>query len=132
MEALTTRDKEIFEGKNFGHIVTLMRDGSPHVSPVWVDLDGDVILVNSSEGRVKVNNVRRDPRVALSIYDQEDPYGAVVLVRGSVKEVATAGAKDHIDKLSKKYPGKDEYPWLQPGEQRVVFKIVPEHVVHAS
>ncbi len=131
MESLTPKDREIFEGKNFGHIVTLMPDGSPQASPVWVDLDGDTILVNSSEGRVKVNNVKRDPRVALSIYDQDEPYGRVVLVRGIVKEVATDGAKEHIDKLAKKYIGKDEYPWLQPGEQRVIFKIVPEHVVHA-
>ena len=108
-----------------------MPDGSPQASPVWVDLDGDTILVNSSEGRVKVNNVKRDPRVALSIYDQDEPYGRVVLVRGVVKEVATDGAKEHIDKLAKKYIGKDEYPWLQPGEQRVIFKIVPEHIVHA-
>ena len=132
MTTLTDRDREILEGKNFGHLVTLMPDGSPHASPVWVDLEDNTILINSSEGRVKVENVKRDPRVAISIYDEADPYGAVVLVRGFVKDVTTDGAKEHIDKLAKKYIGKDEYPWLQPGEQRVIFKIVPEHVVHAS
>lgn len=132
MTTLSQTDKQIFEGKNFAHLVTLMPDGSPHVSPVWVDLDGDTILVNSSEGRVKTNNVKRDPRVALSIYDENDPYASVVLVRGVVEEVATEWAKEHIDRLAKKYIGKDEYPWLQPGEQRVIFKIVPEHVVHAA
>ena len=132
MATLTDKDRKIFEGKNFGHIATVMPDGSPQVSPVWVDLEGDMILVNSSEGRVKVDNVKRDPRVAISIYDQDEPYGRVVLVRGFVKDVVTEGAKEHIDKLAKKYIGKDEYPWLQPGEQRVIFEIVPEHVVHAS
>lgn len=132
MESLSPRDKEIFEGKNFGHLVTLMPDGSPQASPVWVDLEGDMILVNSSEGRVKTNNVRRDQRVALSILDGGEPYGGVVMVRGFVKEVTTEGAEAHIHKLAKKYLGKDEYPWLQPGEQRVIFKIVPDQVVHAS
>ena len=132
MTTLTDRDKEIFEGKNFGHLVTLMQDGSPQVSPVWVDIEDEMILVNSSEGRVKVENVKRDPRVAVSIYDEKDPYGAVVLVRGFVKDVITDGAKEHIDKMAKKYIGKDEYPWLQPGEQRVIIKIVPENIVHAA
>jgi len=132
MTTLTDRDKEIFEGKNFAHLVTLMPDGSPHVSPVWVDVEGNLIRVNSAEGRVKTNNVRRDPRVALSIYDESDPYGGVVLVRGSVKDLVHEGAKDHIDKLAKKYIGQDEYPWLKPGEQRVILEIAPEHVVHAA
>jgi PPOX class probable F420-dependent enzyme len=132
MESLSPRDREIFEGKNFGHLVTLMPDGSPQASPVWVDLEDDMILVNSSEGRVKTNNVRRDQRVALSILDSAEPYGGVVMVRGFVKEVTTEGAETHIHKLAKKYLGKDEYPWLQPGEQRVIFKIVPDQVVHSS
>ncbi len=132
MSRLTQRDKEIFEAKNFGHLVTLMPDGSPHVSPVWVDLDGDTILVNSSEGRLKTNNVRRDRRVAISIYDEDDPYGAVVLVRGIVKAVTTEGADDHINEMAKKYLGRDTYPWRSPNEQRVLFRIEPKHVVHAA
>ena len=131
METLTQRDRQIFEGKNFAHLVTLMPDGSPQASPVWVDLHGDTILVNSAEGRVKTNNVRRDPRVALSIIDADEPYGGVVMARGVVKNVTTEGADDHIDKLAKKYLGKDEYPWKSPDEQRVIFEIVPEQVVHA-
>lgn len=132
MESLTPRDREIFEGRNFGHLVTVMPDGSPQASPVWVDLESETILINSSEGRVKTNNVKRDPRVAISILDSSEPYGGVVMVRGRVKEVTTEGAEAHIHKLAKKYLDKDEYPWLQPGEQRVIFKIVPEQVVHAS
>lgn len=132
MTSLTQRDREIFDGKNLGHLVTLMPDGSPHASPVWVDVEDELILVNSSEGRVKTNNVKRDPRVAISIVDDAEPYGGVVLVRGFVKEVTTDGADAHIDKLAKKYLGKDEYPWRSPSEQRVIFKIVPEQVVHAA
>ena len=130
MAALSDKDKEIFEGKNFAHLVTLMRDGSPQASPVWVDLEGDTILVNTAEGRVKTKNVQRDPRVAISIYDEERPYGGIVMVRGLVKEITTDGADDHIDKMAKKYIGKDKYPW-RGGEQRVLLKIEPEHVVHA-
>ena len=132
MATLTKRDREIFEGKNFAHLVTLMPDGSPHASPVWVDVEDDTILVNAAEGRVKTKNIRRDPRVAISILDSAEPYGGVVLVRGVVKEVTHEGADDHIDKLARKYVDRDKYPWRQPGEQRVLFKIEPEHVVHAS
>lgn len=132
MESLTQRDRQIFEGKNFAHLVTLMPDGSPQASPVWVELEGDMIVVNSSEGRVKTNNVRRDPRVAISILDGDEPYGGVVMVRGFVEEVTTDGADEQIDRLAKKYLDRDKYPWRQPNEQRVTFKIVPEQVVHAS
>ena len=132
MAKLTQKDRDILEGKNFAHLVTLMPDGSPHASPVWVDVEDDTILVNAAEGRVKTKNIRRDPRVAISILDSSEPYGGVVLVRGVVKEVTHDGADDHIDKLARKYVDRDRYPWRQPGEQRVLFKIEPKHVVHAS
>ena len=132
MPTLTEKDREIFGGKSFAHLVTLMPDGSPHASPVWVDLEGDTILINAAEGRVKTKNIRRDPRVAISILDSNQPYGAVVLVRGTVKEVTHEGADDHIDKLAKKYIDKDKYPWRSETEQRVIFKIEPQHVVHAN
>ena len=132
MTTLTQRDREIFEGKNFAHLVTLMPDGSPHASPVWVDVEGDTILVNAAEGRVKTKNIRRDPRVAISILDSDEPYRGVVLVRGRVTEVTHDGADDHIDKLAKKYIDKDKYPWRSEKEQRVIFKIEPDHIVHAN
>src|SRR3712207_3668302 len=132
METLTDKDREIFEKKNFAHLVTLMPDGSPQASPVWVDLDGDTILVNTATGRVKTRNVERDPRVAISIYDEDRPYGGVVMVRGTVTEMTTEGADDHIDKMAQKYMGRDKYQWHKPGEQRILLKISPEHVVHAA
>jgi PPOX class probable F420-dependent enzyme len=104
-----------------------MPDGSPQVTPVWVDFDGKFILVNTAEGRRKPRNIRRDPRVALDVTSREDPY-RMVTVRGRVVELANEGADEHIDKLAKKYLGQDRYPFRQPGERRVILKIEPEHV----
>lgn len=115
------------EGRNFGSLATLMPDGSPQVSILWVDSDGEHILVNTGEGRVKPDNIRRDPRVAIAINDSENPY-KTAMVRGVVVEETHDGAEEHIDRMAKKYLGQDKYPFRQPGEQRVVFKIKPEHI----
>ena len=119
--------KKLFREPNYGHMATLMPDGSPQVSPVWVDMDGDRILVNTAEGRVKPRNVRRDARVAISIYNQENPYSSA-FIRGRVVEITHEGAEEHIDKLAKKYLGQDTYPYRQPGDKRVILVIEPEHV----
>jgi PPOX class probable F420-dependent enzyme len=120
---LTERDRRILEAPNFASIATAMPDGAPQVSTVWIDLDGDDVLVNTGEGLVKTENVRRDPRVAISVADQqEDPYEQVV-IRGSVVEISTEGADEHIDRLAKKYLGLDTYPWREPGERRVILRI---------
>ena len=119
--------RELLEAPNFAHLATLMPDGSPQVSPVWVDLDGDRVLVNSAEGRAKPRNIRRDPRVALAVYSEQNPY-AHATVRGRVVEITHEGADAHIDKMAKKYLGQDKYPYRQPGEERVIFVIEPEHV----
>jgi PPOX class probable F420-dependent enzyme len=127
MANLPDQAKEILNKKTFAHVATLMPDGSPQVTPVWVDVDGDDIVINSAEGRVKPNNVRRDERVALSATDPDNAYRNVV-VRGRVKEVTNDGADDVIDALAKKYLDADEYPFRQPGEQRVTIRIEPEQV----
>lgn len=120
---LTERDRRILEAPNFASIATAMPDGAPQVSTVWIDLDGDEVLVNTGEGRVKTENVRRDARVAISVVDQqEDPYEQVV-IRGSVVEITAEGADEHIDRLAKKYLGLDSYPWREPGERRVILRI---------
>lgn len=119
--------RALLEAPNFVHLATLMRDGSPQVTPVWVDHDGHHILVNTAEGRVKVRNVRRDPRVALSVLSAQNPY-QMATIRGRVVEMTHQGAAEHIDKLAKKYLGQDRYPFHRPGEQRVILKIEPEHV----
>ena len=113
---------DIFEKKSFGAFTTLMPDGSPQTTPVWVDLkDGD-IWVNSALGRQKDKNVRRDARVAVTIIDADNPY-RYVEVRGKVKEITQTGADAHIDAMAKKYLGQDKYPFRQPGEERVLYKI---------
>jgi PPOX class probable F420-dependent enzyme len=124
---LTDRQRALFEGKNFAHIATVMPDGSPQVSPVWVEMDGDDIIVNSAEGRVKTNNLRRDPRVAISVVDANDGY-TMVAVRGRVVEMTHDGADAGIDRLAHKYLGVDRYEGHRPDVQRVVIRIRPEVV----
>ncbi len=125
--ALSEGVKKLFREPNFAHLATLMPDGSPQVSPVWVEMDGNRILVNTAEGRVKPRNVRRDARVAISIHNQGNPYSSA-FIRGRVVEITHEGADELIDKLAKKYLGQDRYPNRQPGEQRVILVIEPEHV----
>jgi PPOX class probable F420-dependent enzyme len=110
--------------KAFGNLGTLNSDGSPQVTPVWVDYDGKHVRVNSARGRLKDRNIARDPRVSLSIQDPENPY-RYLEIRGKVVEATEKGADDHINSLAKKYLGKDIYPFRQPGEKRVIYKIEP-------
>ena len=119
--------RKLLESPNFAHLATVMPDGSPQVTPVWVDYDGEHVLVNTAEGRQKPRNLRRDPRVALSVVDQGNAY-AWVAIRGRVVELTHENADEHIDRLSKKYLGRDSYPARKAGEQRVIVKIEPEHV----
>jgi PPOX class probable F420-dependent enzyme len=124
MAKLTDRARELLSGQNFVFLAELMEDGSPHVSPVWVDLEGDLILVNTAVGRLKERNMRRDPRVALSISPRDEPYEHVD-VRGRVVQVIDGPeAEEHIHRLGKKYRGWDRYP-LGEGERRVSFLIEP-------
>ena len=117
--------KDLFDKKAFGNLATLMPDGSPQVTPVWVDFDGALVLVNSAKGRVKDKNMRRDSRVSVALSDPDNPY-RYVEIRGRVVEVTEKGAEDHINRMAKKYIGKDVYPWRRPGEVRVLYKIKPE------
>ena len=124
------RTRELFESKNFAFLACLMSDGSPHVTPTWVDIANGNILINTAIGRIKQWNISRDPRVALSLIDQNNPYEMVTL-RGKVTEQITGeAAEKHIDKLSKKYIGVDKYPRRSKGEQRVILKIKPEKIFH--
>ena len=123
---------ELFEGKNFAFLATLMKDGSPQVTATWVDIDKNnyTILVNTAEGRVKHRNISRDPRVAVSIIDSSNPYH-MVSVRGKVTEqIKGKDAEEHIDKMAKKYLDKEKYPRRRPGEERLLLRIKPQHVVH--
>jgi PPOX class probable F420-dependent enzyme len=119
----------LFHDKNFGFLATIMDDGSPQVTPVWVDIDGDNIILNTAEGRLKHKNISRDPRVAVSVADHSNPY-KMVTVQGTVVEQTTKGADEHIDKMAKKYLGLDKYPGRTPGEKRIILKIKPESVFY--
>jgi PPOX class probable F420-dependent enzyme len=118
---------DLFQKKAFASLGTLMPDGSPQVTPVWVDYDGKYILFNSAVGRVKDKNIRRDPRVSVSIQDPDNPY-RYLEIRGRVVEITQNGADEHINKLSQKYLGQAVYPYRQPGEVRVLYKVEPERV----
>ncbi|HYD49508.1 MAG TPA: PPOX class F420-dependent oxidoreductase [Terriglobales bacterium] len=115
------------EKKAFAHVATLMPDGSPQVTPVWFDVDGDCLRINTARGRAKDHNVERDGRIALSIVDPDNPYRALMM-RGRVTEITENGADSHIDQLAKKYLGRDKYPFAKPGERRVMFKISIDRV----
>ena len=124
---LSPEVRKLFEGKNLAHIATLMPDGSPHVTVVWIESEGDRILFNTAEGRIKPRNLRRDPRVAISIVDSSNPIAAA-WIRGRVVEITDRGADQHIDKLARKYMGLDTYPMHRPDETRLIVVIEPEHV----
>jgi PPOX class probable F420-dependent enzyme len=127
MTTIPEQFKDLFTKVAFAHLATLMADGSPHVTPVWVDYDGANVRVNSAKGRVKDKNMRRDKRVALSIQDPDDPY-RYLAIRGEVAEITENGADVHIDALAKKYLGKERYPFRSPGEVRVIYKIRAERI----
>jgi len=118
---------DLFEKQAFGNLGTLMKDGSPQVTPVWVDYDGTYVRFNSAKGRVKDVNIRRDPRVSITLQDPGNPY-RYLEIRGRVVEITENGADDHINKLSQKYLGKPVYPFRQPGEVRVTYKIEPQKI----
>lgn len=116
---------DLFTIKAFAHLATLMPDGSPQVTPVWVDYQHGYILVNTARGRQKDRNIRRDPRVAVSVMDPDNPY-RYLQVRGRVVEITEEGADAHIDMLAHKYLGQEKFSSRRPGEVRVIYKIQPE------
>ena len=122
--------KSLFENKNFAFVATSMKDGSPHVTPTWVDIEDSVILINTAIGRVKQKNVARDPRVSLSVADNNNPYHMVTVNGEIVEQITGEEAEKHIDKLAKKYLNKDKYPGRSPGEKRILLKVKPKKVVH--
>ena len=119
--------KDLLQKKAFANLATVNPDGSPQVTPVWFDVDGEDLRINTARGRVKDRNLRRNAAVALAVMDPDNPY-RYVQVRGRVNEVTESGADAHIDSLARKYMGVDTYPYRRPGEVRVIFKIRPERV----
>ncbi len=121
------RAEDLLKAKNFCHVATLRADGSVHGVPVWVDVQDGRPVLNTAEGRAWPRNLERDPRVTLTVVNGENPY-EYVEVRGRVAERTHEGADAHIDTMAKKYMGVDKYPLRQPGEQRVIIRVEPDHV----
>jgi PPOX class probable F420-dependent enzyme len=121
------RVRELLERPNFAAVATLEEDGTPAVNVVWAAVDNGHVVLNSAEGRKWPENVRRDERVTVVVVNRESPY-EYAQIRGRVVEDTHEGADENIDELAKKYLGKDEYPFRQPGEQRILFRIEPERV----
>lgn len=110
------------------NVATVDGDGSPHLTPVWVDVEGEDVVINTAEGRAKTRNLRRSAKVAVSVVDPKDPY-RVVALQGTVADITTDDADAHIDRLARKYLGVDSYPMRQPGEQRIKVTIRPERIL---
>ena len=125
-QAIPEKYKDLFQKRAFASLATLMPDARPQVTPASSAFAGDHGSFNSTRGRQKDKNVRRDPRVSLAIIDPENPY-RYLEIRGRVVEITEEGAGEHIHKMAKKYLGVDKYPYGQPGEVRVLYKIKPEH-----
>ena len=119
--------RDLFAKVAYANLATVMPDGSPQVTPVWFDYDGECLRINSAKGRIKDKNMRRNKRVAVSIQDPDNAY-RYLAVRGNIEEITEQGADAHIDSLAKKYLDKDKYPFRGPGEVRVIYKIRPEKV----
>ena len=123
----THRDLLADDKKAFLYLATIMKNGSPQVTPVWFNTDGTHILINSAEGRLKDKNMRSRPAVAVVIADPANPY-RYLQIRGSVVDVSLIGADEHIDALAFKYQGLSTYPYRREGEKRVTYKILPDQV----
>ncbi len=126
MAKLSERAGQLLRDKNLAAVTTIRKDGSPHTTPVWIDWDGENVLFNTAEGRVKPRHLRRDPRVSVLVVDRENPY-AWVSVTGRA-ELTHEGADEHIDDLSEKYLGRRPYASRAPGEQRIKVIVHPERV----
>jgi PPOX class probable F420-dependent enzyme len=135
---LTEPIVKFFRGKNFGFLGTVNKDGSPQVTPTWIDIiekqeneDGheEIILINTAMDRLKQKNVSRDPRVSISMVDEDNPY-SMVTIKGRVVEQTTEGADEHIDKLAKRYLNAETYPAHSPSVKRIILKVKPEKIFY--
>ena len=118
--------KKVLQDKAYGHVVTRDASGRPQVTMVWTDVDGDEVLFNTAEGRVKLQNLRKDPRIVISVQDRNNPQ-AYLTIHGTAN-VTEAGADAHIDKLAKRFLGADKYPFRQPGEKRLIVRVKADRI----
>ena len=126
-DTLSSQARELIPRPVLASVATLNPDGSPQITPVWIDLDGDQVVFNTAQGRIKSRNLEADSRVAVSVIDPDDPYN-VIAFRGTVANITTDGADEHIDALAKKYLGVDTYPMRRQGEVRIKVYIDTDHI----
>jgi len=124
---IDNRTLELLRAPNFCQVATLRRDGTPHLTPVWVDEQDGKVVLNTADGRAWPANLKRDARVTLSVQNMDNPY-EYVQIRGHEAERTHEGAEEHIDQMAKKYLGQERYPYRQAGEQRLIIRIDPEKV----
>jgi len=122
---------ELFGRRNLAFVATLSKDGSPHVTPVWADMEGDLILINTSEASAKAKHLSKDPRVGISLVEQFNPYN-MVTIKGRVVEMTSEGADEHLHNLAKRYLGIGKYYYRKPKAKRVIIKVKPEKVMGLS
>ncbi len=118
--------KKVLQDKAYGHVVTFDPGGRPQVTMVWMDVEGDEVLFNTAEGRIKPRNLRADPRVIISVQDRNEPQAYMVL--HGTATVTEVGADAHIDKLAKRFLGVDKYPFRQPGEKRLIVRVKADRI----
>jgi PPOX class probable F420-dependent enzyme len=123
--------QRLFQGRNLAFISTLTKDGSPHITPMWADMEGDVILINTFESSAKSKNIKKDPRIAISVVESNNPYN-MVSIKGRVVDQTTEGADEHLKKLAKRYLGIGKYYYREPNRKRVILKIKPEKATGLS
>ncbi|MHB8219191.1 MAG: PPOX class F420-dependent oxidoreductase [Acidimicrobiales bacterium] len=126
-DVLSEKARQLIARPVLATLATVAPDGGPQATPLWIEVVGDDLVVNTARGRAKARNVERDDRVAVSVIDPDDPYN-VVMVRGTVVEITTDDADAHIDHLAKKYLGVDEYPMRKPGEVRLKLRIRTDRI----
>ena len=127
MRSLSDNERAFLENPFVGVVTTLQRDGAPQSTVVWVDVDDDAVFIKTPNGRVKPRNHARDPRISLVVIDPEDAYRWFKLA--GTATLVDEGADEQIDRLSKKYTGRDVYASRQPGEQRVSVRITPDRIL---
>ena len=128
MAALNEQQAKLFLDKNLGAVATIREDGTPQVTPVWVDYDGEHVLFNTAAPRAKWKNLKRDPRVTIEVHSLENPYEYVMVSGTAELDEDEEAANRHIDKMSLKYRGVPKYQSHRPGERRVIVRVKPELV----
>ena len=128
---LSDKARELIHRPILATLAPIDGQGRPHLTPLWIDLDGDDLIINTAQGRAKARHIEANPEVGVTVIDPDDPYNVVAL-RGTVTDITTDGADAHIDALAKKYLGVDSYPMRRADEVRITGRIRPDRILMQS